>query len=117
MSVIGLTWLLTQRLMRWRSFQASAESTTSRGAEGFVLHSGSYSTQNSTQPIGARAVAPTEMNSGRSSAVPALGAAKSDTATNAAVAPRLRMCFAPEFIVTPSRFVGVTFRTKLLRRS
>src|SRR6202035_531372 len=64
--VIGLTLVLTQRLIRTRSFQAWPDSTTSRGADGFVLHSGSYSTQNSTQPIGARVASPTEMNSGRS---------------------------------------------------
>jgi hypothetical protein len=28
----------------------------------------------------------------------------------------LRIVFEPERIVTPSRLVGVTFRTKLLRR-
>src|SRR5277367_5521622 len=105
MSVIGLMLVLTHRSMRCKSFQAALESTTSRGADGLVLHSGSYSTQNSIQPIGGRATAPTAMNSGRSSAVPALGAANSDTATNAAVAPCLRMFFTPVFIVTPSHLV------------
>src|SRR5579863_1388779 len=66
MSVIGLTVVLTQRLIRTRSFQAWLDSTTSRGADGLVLHSGSYSTQNSVQPIGARVTSPTETNSGRS---------------------------------------------------
>src|ERR1700691_5644928 len=116
MSVIGLTWLLTHRLMRWRSFQASAESTTSRGIDDFVLHSGSYSTQNSTQPIGGRVASPTAANSGRSSAEPPRGDANSASTIMPAAAPRLRIAFATGFIVTPSRLVGVTFRTKLLRR-
>src|SRR5579863_3899627 len=116
MSVIGLTWLLTHRLTRCRSFQASVESTTSRGIDGLVLHSGSYSTQNSTQPIGGRVTAPSPMNSGRSCAEPPVGAASSTSAITLADAPCLRIAFATEFIVTPSRLVGVTFRTKLLRR-
>src|ERR1700722_12333638 len=96
MSVIGLTLVLTQRLIRTRSFQAWPDSTTSRGAEGLVLHSGSYSTQNSTQPIGARVVSPTEMNSGRSSALPVFSVAISVAATKIATALRRRIVFVRE---------------------
>src|ERR1700689_813759 len=116
MSVIGLTWVLTQRLTRCRSFQAPPDSTTSRGIDGLVLHSGSYSTQNSTQPIGARVTPPSAMNCGRSCAELPLGYASSVSATTPAAAPRLRIASATEFIVTPSRLVRVTFRTKLLQR-
>src|SRR5580698_4586304 len=100
-------WLLTQRLTRSRSLKACAESTTSRGVDDFVLHSGSYSAQNSTQPIGARAVSPVEINSGRSCAVLPIGAASNASATAPAATPRLMRDFAREFIVTPSRLAGV----------
>src|ERR1700726_4947691 len=96
MSVIGLTLVLTQRLIRTRSFQAWPESTTSRGADGFVLHSGSYSTQNSTQPIGARVASPTEMNSGRSSALLVFSVAIRVVATKIAIALRRRIVFVRE---------------------
>ncbi len=105
MSVIGLTCVLTQRLTRCRSFQASAESTTSRGKDGVVLHSGSYSTQNSTQPMGARATSPSVMYCGRSAALLAVGAAISASITTPAAALRLRIVFVRERIVTPSHFV------------
>src|SRR5271170_525690 len=111
MSVIGLTWVLTHRLTRWRSLHAEFESTTSTGAAGLVLHSPSYSTQNSTQPIGGWATSPSEMNSGRSCAVPPVGDASSASAITPAAVPRLRIAFATGLIVTPSRLVGVTFRT------
>src|ERR1700733_10469892 len=98
MSVIGLTCLLTHRLMRCRSFQAWLDSTTSRGAEGLVLHSGSYSTQNSTQPIGARVTSPIVINSGRSSAVLVLGDANSASAITPAEAVRVMIFFVRDFI-------------------
>src|SRR6202020_1892368 len=98
MSVIGLTWVLTQRLTRCRSFQAWPDSTTSRGADGLVLHSGSYSTQNSVQPIGARVTSPTVMNSERSSAVLTLGDATSASPTALADAISPMIFFVREFI-------------------
>src|SRR5580658_4818505 len=104
MSVIGLTVVLTQRLIRTRSFQAWPDSTTSRGADGLVLHSGSYSTQNSAQPIGARVASPTEMNNGRSWAVLALGEANIASTTKLANAVRPRIVFVCELIdPIPSR--------------
>src|ERR1700686_3731794 len=102
--------------MRWRSFQACVESTTSRGVDGLVLHSGSYSMQNSPQPMGARAVSPSVTNSGRSCAMLPLGDATSASAMMLAIAPCLRNALAPELIVTPSGLVGVAFRAKLLGR-
>src|SRR5271157_761407 len=96
MSVIGLTLVLTQRLIRTRSFQAWPDSTTSRGADGLVLHSGSYSTQNSTQPIGARLASPTEMNSARSCALPVFCVAIRVAATKIATALRRRIVFVRE---------------------
>src|SRR5580692_5214953 len=116
MSVIGLTVVLTQRLIRTRSFQAWPDSTTSRAADGVVLHSGSYSTQNSTQPIGARVTSPIVIYCGRSAALPPMGAANSKSVMTPAAALRLRIVFGPERIVTPSRLVGITFRTKFLQR-
>src|ERR1700728_1397328 len=98
MSVIGLTWVLTQKLTRCRSFQASPDSRMSRGADGLVLHSGSYSTQNSTQPIGARVTSPTVMNIERSSAVLTLGDANSASATTPAEAVSLMILFVRDFI-------------------
>src|SRR5580698_4262280 len=119
MSVIGFTLVLTHRLTRCRSFQASAESTMSRATDDVVLHSGSYSTQNSTQPIGARVTSPTGMYCGiycgRSAAALPAGVANSASITTPAAALRLRT-FLPERIVTPSHLVRVTFRTKLLQR-
>src|SRR5271157_3314352 len=114
MSVIGLTLVLTQRLIRTKSFQAWPDSTTSRAIEGLVLHSGSYSTQNSTQPIGARVASPTAANSTRSSAEPARGEANIANAITPAAALHLRIAFATGFIVTPAPSCGVTFRTKIL---
>src|SRR4029077_16892225 len=93
MSVIGLILVLTQRLIRTRSFQAWPDSTTSRGVDGFVLHSGSYSMQNSTQPIGARVVSPTEMYSGRSCAELVFSVAISVAATKIAAAVLRRIVF------------------------
>src|SRR6516162_7521087 len=99
MSVIGLTWLLTHRLIFIRSFHAWFDSTTSRGVDGLVLHSGSYSMQNSIQPIGARVASPTEMNSGRSSAMPPFGDSASDSnAIALAAAVRLRIVFVRELM-------------------
>src|SRR6516225_3120103 len=63
------------------SFQALAVNVTSRGAAGLVSHSGAYSEQNSSQPIGARMLPPTEMNGGRS-----LRAFVGDAAMAAAIA-------------------------------
>src|SRR5580658_9974733 len=119
MSVIGLTLVLTQRLILIRSFHAWFDSTTSRAVDGLVLHSGSYSTQNSTQPIGGRVVSPTAMYSGcsgRSSATPAFVDASSTSAIVQTTAPGPRIVLIRELIVTPSRLVRVTFRTKLLQR-
>jgi hypothetical protein len=78
----------------------AAESITSRGCDGLVLHSGSYSTQNSTQPIGALAVSPSEMNSGRSSALLTVGVASIASPIRLAAAPRARIALAPE-LMTP----------------
>src|SRR5882757_9312463 len=57
---------LAQLLTLTMSSQALDVSTTSRGAEGLVLHSGLYSTQNSTQPIGGRVGSPTATKAIRS---------------------------------------------------
>src|SRR4249919_1940470 len=48
------------------SSQALDVRTTSRGSDGLVAHSGLYSMQKSTQPIGARVGSPTVMKIGRS---------------------------------------------------
>src|SRR5579872_4732821 len=98
MSVIGLTRVLTHKLTRTRSFQVCDESTTSRGADGLVLHSGSYSTQNSTQPIGARVAAPSEMKSGRLSALPAFAVASEASAMKPAAAPRMQNSLTPQLM-------------------
>src|SRR5271165_7220901 len=91
---------LTDLLMRTRSFQACVVSTTSRGASGLVSHSGAYSEQNSSQPIGARALAPTAMNSGRSLAAFAHGATM--PAANAATAnPAPSISVGLHFIARP----------------
>src|SRR5215467_11970358 len=50
--------------MRSSSFQAWVVNTTSRAGMGVVSHSGAYCVQNSRQPIGARAAAPSDINSG-----------------------------------------------------
>src|SRR5690242_1690259 len=118
MSVIGLILLLTAALMRLSSAHARVDSTTSRGIEGPVSHSGAYSMQNSDQPIGAVVTAPTPMKYDCSWALLATVEANSATPNvirmTHAVAPRL----APvtQFIVTPSLIVGATFRTKFLQR-
>src|SRR6516165_1167311 len=70
--------------MRRRSFQDLAVSAASRAASGLVSHSGAYSEQNSTQPIGARTFAPTAMNSGRS--LPAVAEGAVSAAASAATA-------------------------------
>src|SRR5580700_44842 len=101
MSVIGLTLVLTHRLIRCRSFHAWPDSTTSRGVDGLVLHSGSYSTQNSTQPIGGRVDSPTAMysgRSGRSSATPAFVEASSTSVMAPTAAPRSRIVFLRELM-------------------
>src|SRR5580704_14700811 len=101
MSVIGLTLVLTQRLILIRSFHAWPDSTTSRAVDGLVLHSGSYSTQNSTQPIGGRVVSPTAMYSGRSersSAMPAFVEASSTSVIAPTAALRPRIVFVPKLI-------------------
>src|ERR1700742_2863060 len=53
------------------SAQAFGVITTSRGSDGLVSHSGLYSTQNSTQPIGARVGSPTVAYTGGSENAPA----------------------------------------------
>src|SRR5258708_10218724 len=50
--------------MRSSSFQTWVVNTTSRAGMGVVSHSGAYCAQNSRQPIGARAAAPSDINSG-----------------------------------------------------
>src|SRR5262249_42682405 len=67
-SVIGLIVPLTQALTLIMSAQALGLRTTSRGSEGAVAHSGWYSMQKSTQPIGARVTSPTTANAGCSDA-------------------------------------------------
>src|SRR5208283_975071 len=67
---------------------------------GLVLHSGSYSTQNSIQPIGARVVSPNVMNRGRSSAMLAVGIACTARARRPAAAPRLSNALTTE-LMTP----------------
>ena len=57
---------LAQLLTLTMSSQAFDVSTTSRGADGLVWHSGWYSTQNSTQPIGGRVGSPTATKALRS---------------------------------------------------
>src|ERR1700749_302095 len=58
MSVIGLTFSLTQWLTRARSRHAVCDNTISRGCEAPRGHSLGLSAQNSTQPIGARVTSP-----------------------------------------------------------
>src|SRR5271156_4334907 len=115
MSVIGLTCVLTKRFTRSRSFHAAELSITSRGCVGLVLHSGSYSTQNSTQPIGVLAVSPSEIKSGRSSALLAHGAASAINAIRPAAVPRAIIVPAPQLMWPLSRLLGATFLTKLFR--
>src|ERR1700731_3585840 len=99
--MIGLTVSFTHRLIRTRSLQAFALRTTSRASSGFVWHSGAYSEQNSSQPIGARTLLPVPMNKGRSPAA-FTGAAISPAASASAAvadphrAARLRfICCGP----------------------
>src|SRR5712664_2325128 len=73
MSVIGLTVSLTQRLTRSRSRHAVCDITISRGWVAPPRHSPGLSAQNSTQPIGERAVSPRLAKRARSS--PALAGA------------------------------------------
>src|SRR5271154_3356563 len=91
--------VLAQRLMRVRSAQARAERIASRVTDGWVSHSGSYSMQNSTQPIGALVVSPVAMNKGRSAALPPASAARSATATM----PALTTCSTIIFVRGPMR--------------
>src|SRR6266404_8155338 len=58
MSVIGLTFSLTQRLTRSRSRHAACDITISRGCVAPPRQSPGLSAQNSTQPIGERVVSP-----------------------------------------------------------
>jgi hypothetical protein len=60
-SVIGLIAWFAHALTLTMSVQALGESTTSRGADGLVAHSGWYSMQKSTHPIGGRVGSPTAM--------------------------------------------------------
>src|SRR5262249_44089032 len=95
--------------MRTRSFQALAVRTTSRGAVGATLHSCGRSAQNSTQPIGALVVSPTEMNSASPAAA---GAAVSADANQ----PMASIPLGYLFIGDPfPRHVGVTFPTNDLK--
>src|ERR1044072_2381868 len=101
MSVIGLTFSLTQALMRTRSVQDLLVSTTSRGALVVCLHSIGRSAQNSTQPTGARVAAPVDTNS-RSSAEAlcvAIVAARANTHV-----PSITLYF--EVIIGPSPVLG-----------
>src|SRR6266851_6021486 len=96
--------------MRVRSFQAFVDSTTSRASSDLVSHSGAYSEQNSVQPIGARAVAPTEANSARSLAAFAGGIASA--AASAAVAiPAPSIPVGLHFILWPLPVLEATFLT------
>jgi hypothetical protein len=79
-----LTLSLTHLLIRTRSFQDFWESTTSRASIGRVSHSRGVSWQNSIQPIGARALAPTAMYKGRSFAASASAAGSMAAAASAA---------------------------------
>src|SRR5580704_17055991 len=111
MSVIGLIVSLIRLLMRTRSFQALAESTTLRGTVGATSHSCGRSAQNWTQPIGGRACSPVIMNA-NSVAACACGEA---TVRAAASHPCLSIRQYPDLICDPSRLLGVTFLTKILR--
>src|SRR5438874_6344978 len=103
MSVIGLTCVLTATLIRLSSAQPRVVSATSRGSEGVVSHSGSYSTQNSAQPIGAVVMLPTVIDRARSCA--AVGAGQASSAAidvnrmTPVLARRLPMPPAAELIV------------------
>jgi hypothetical protein len=70
--------------------------------------------------MGGVVMAPTAINATRSCAMLAVGAASSAASdvnrTTPAAARRLPMAPVTEFIVTPSLILGVTVRTKLLRR-
>src|SRR5262249_5164069 len=89
----------THLLIRTRSFQALVDSTTSRGSTARVSHSGAYSAQNSTQPTGARAEAPTETNNGRSLAASAVAGIASAAANAAAASPAPNISLGLRFIV------------------
>src|SRR5438874_11611487 len=97
---MGLTVSFTHLFMRTSSFQPFVLSTASCGVAGFVSHSGAYSEQNSTQPIGARAWPPTAMNSGRSLPAFAAGAASAPaSAATATAAPNI--CAGLHFMAWP----------------
>src|SRR5262245_9309461 len=105
-SVIGLIASLTHWLIRSRSFQAWVVNTTSRAGMAGVSHSGAYCAQNSRQPTGARAAAPTDMNSGRSLAAWA-GATASAAASAAPARPALSSWARFHFILWPLPVLGV----------
>src|SRR3954454_21268440 len=101
--------------MRVRSFQAFVVSTTSRASKALVSHSGAYSEQNSVQPIGARAVLPTEMNSTRSFAALAAGTA-SAPASAVATMPAASIPVGLHCILWPLPVLEATFLTNDLNR-
>src|SRR6478752_4700918 len=127
-SVIGLIDWLTQALTLSMSVQALDVSTMSRGSEALVAHSGLYSIQKSTHPIGARVGSPTVTKTGRSSdcgvppseavnspaaAIPS-GAAKTATPARASMLASRYACLKRLAIAAPSRLVGATFPTNPL---
>src|SRR5205085_2237538 len=112
----------THLLIRTTSFQAFGVSTTPRASSGLPSHSRGYSLQNSTQPIGARALAPRPMNSGRSLAACAVGIVSAVASIAAAAHPAaislVQLTCIP---VTPSLYRGhishKTFASPLNRPS
>src|SRR5258708_3809902 len=115
MSVSGLTLSLTHRLTRTRSAQAFDVRTISRALVGPPAQSRGLSVQNSVQPIGGRVASPSEMNSARSPAC-VVGAASRTAPNKAARQPLSSIPWEYHFIGDPSRRMGATFLTKLLRR-
>src|SRR5215467_5949323 len=86
--------------MRSSSFQAWVVNTTSRAGRGVVSHSGVYCVQNSRQPMGARAAAPSDINSGGSLAAwPGVTASAAPSATPVRPAPSISAKF--HFILWP----------------
>src|SRR5262249_26785464 len=86
--------------MRSSSFQAWVVNTTSRADRGVVSHSGAYCVQNSRQPIGERAAAPSDINSGCSLAA-WTGATASAAASAAPARPAPSISAKLHFILWP----------------
>src|SRR5215471_192888 len=95
--------LLTHLLMRAMSLHAFALRTTSRGASGLVSHSGAYSEQNSSQPIGGRTLPPTVRKGCRSPARLADDVATPATSVFAA-SPAASISIGLHFIGVAPRF-------------